>query len=231
MLRLDVLGSKNREIAAALGYSKGQIKRIKSMPEYKKLKDEILAGEHGTLVERTKAQLATLLPTAADTYEAVMTDKAAHNRDRISAADSVMDRFVPKQTRAQVDSRLDSRAITIHLHGQTVEEFLSSPTDLVESSFEIVCKDCHKSYPPDTKHTCGSSKPTEADEGRCDLCGEPRTLGHNCAVFRRSAPRRCVAPGGTCKTTPTSNGGQACHPHQAARPARSALTRFTASND
>ena len=159
VLRLDVLGESNQGIADALNYSRGHIKRIKSMPEYKQMKAEILEGEAGGIVERTKAQLATMLPVAADVYLNVMTDKEAHNRDKISAADSVMDRHIPKVSRAQVEGQLQGAVFTITLPaGMTKDEFLGPSTEQVETDYEIVCSECGDSYAPDDQHTCDPSK-------------------------------------------------------------------------
>lgn len=120
------------------------------------MKQEILSGEQGGIIERTKAQLALMLPTAAGVYEKVMTDKDANNRDKISAADSVLDRFVPKISRSMVDARINGTTITINLNGKTQEELLGSP--VLETSYSLICSDCRQSYPPDEQHNCEQPK-------------------------------------------------------------------------
>lgn len=174
VLRLDVLGSSQREVANALNYSRTHIQRIQKMPQYQEMKQEILTGEQGGIIEKTKAQLALILPTAAGVYEKVMTDKDANNRDKISAADSVMDRFVPKISRSMVDARVNGTTITINLGGKTAEELLGSP--VLETSYSLICSDCRQSYSPDEQHKCDQqpkeeqlSKPLETffiDKGR-----------------------------------------------------------------
>lgn len=31
---------------------------------------------------------------------------------------------------------------------------MSSPLDAVETSYELICDDCGKTYPPDEEHSC-----------------------------------------------------------------------------
>ncbi len=154
VLRLDVLGSSQRDIGKALDYSRTHVQRIQGMPEYRELKRSVLEGEQGNLIERTHAALATMLPTASDVYQSVMNDENAHNRDRISAADSVMDRFIPKVTRSQVEANVQGVVIT--LSGSAKEDFLEPST--VETSYEIICSDCREAYAPDAEHVCEKPK-------------------------------------------------------------------------
>ena len=154
VLRLDVLGSSQRDIGKALDYSRTHVQRIQGMPEYRELKRSVLEGEQGNLIERTHAALATMLPTATDIYQGVMMDKDAHNRDKLNAADSVMDRFLPKVTRSQVDATVHSVVIT--LAGFTEEDLLEPST--VESSYQLICGKCRESYAPGAEHTCEKPK-------------------------------------------------------------------------
>ena len=85
-----------------------------------------------------------------------MTDKEANNRDKISAADSVMDRHIPKISRSQVDARVNGTTITINLNGKTPEELLESP--VMETSYSLICSDCRQSYLPDEEHVCEQPK-------------------------------------------------------------------------
>ena len=154
VLRLDVLGSSQRDIGKALDYSRTHVQRIQGMPEYRRLKRSVLEGEQGNLIERTHAALATMLPTATDIYQGVMMDKDAHNRDKLNAADSVMDRFIPKVTRAQIEANVQGVVIT--LSGSSTEDFLKPP--IYETSYQLICGKCKERYAPDAEHTCEKPK-------------------------------------------------------------------------
>jgi hypothetical protein len=223
VLRLDILGSTNQEIADALGYSKGQIKRIKAMPQYKDLKAKILEGEHGDLLKRTEAQLATLLPTAIETYEKVMNDSEAHNRDKISAADSVTDRFLPKRSRAQIDAHVKAETFTIHVDNRPESVMAEMGDDALRH-----CPKCGRQYVLGSGHPCLSDEEHDAElkevllytPGRaalpeadyeivnndssddtvedaepevCELCGKELSEFHRCNVFELPPERQAEA--------------------------------------
>jgi hypothetical protein len=148
VLYLRVLGWSQSQVADALGYSKTHVQRICSMPEFKALEKDVREGDGGLMVDRARAALTTLLPAAVGTYRDVMEKDEAHDRDKLTAASAVADRFIPKQRRDQYEG---GAPITINI-ATTRDDYMRVPE--MESAYLIICPNCGEHYEPNDDHQC-----------------------------------------------------------------------------
>jgi hypothetical protein len=204
VLRLDLLGTTLQEIADTLGYSKQQVKRVRRMPEYRELKAELLNGEVGSVLQKVKVQLATLLPSAVDVYEGVMSDEKARDRDRLGAADSVMDRFIPKRSRNEVDAHVAGQPIQITITTSADgadymrEAMLKDPEPVREAEYTIIDSGDGRSEralpTPQPCDLCGEQLPDDPDDHMCVLMNVPPKLQDD-ALHRNDAKLSRRRPG------------------------------------